>query len=585
VRLSFFLKLRLASLWPALAALVTAGAVLAYLLPRHFLHSAADGLLESVRMVAPLVSREVDSRPEGLQDYVAGLARRSGLRITVIGGDGAVLADSARSDAEVAVMEKHLERPEVRQALALGSGTAIRRSATTGVDYAYAAQAVTLERGRLLILRLALPVHRVAALQGQLGATLALAALVALVAMGLLSWWLTRRHFQPLARVAAGAEALARGHFAHRLEVPLEQELATLALALNRLAAKVEEQIAAVGAERDHLRAILASMSEGVLVIGADGRALLANPALSRLLGSTGDVAGRFPVELSRQPALARLVETTLRSGQVMSGEMTVSAPERRTLALTTAPLPDRGGAVVVARDITAVLRLAEMRRDFVANVSHELKSPLAAIRGYAETLADGALADPPAARRFTGRILRQCGRLQSLLEDLLTLSRLESAEPALERQPVELSGLARRSADLLAAAATERGVALEVEGDPVAVSGDPDALERLLLNLLDNAVKYNRPGGAVRVRTGRSDGEALLEVHDTGIGIPADSLPRVFERFYRVDKGRSREEGGTGLGLAIVKHVAQQHGGRLEVESTLGQGSVFRLLLPLAAG
>ena len=584
MRLSFSPKLRLALLWPALAALATGAALLAYLLPRFFLQSAADELLESTRLIAPVVAREAGARPEGLQDFVTALAGRSGLRITVVGEDGQVLADSARSAAEVAAMENHAERPEVRAAFASASGTAIRRSETTGADYAYAARAVTRERGRALVVRLALPVDRLAALEGRLGATLALAALAALAAMALVSWWLTRRLFRPLSRVVAGAEALARGHFEHRLEVPEEQELATLALALNRLAAKVEEQIAAVGAERDHLQAILAAMSEGVLVVGADGRALLANPAFCRLLGLSGDVAGRFPVELSRQPPLVRLVEATLAGGQGMSAEIVVPAPERRTLALTTAPLADRRGAVVVARDITAFLRLAEMRRDFVANVSHELKSPLAAIRGYAETLADGALEDPPAARRFTERILRQCRRLQALLEDLLTLSRLETAEAALERQRVELSGLVRRSADLLAAAAAERGVRLAAGGDPVAVSGDADALERLLLNLLDNAVKYNRPGGAVAVRTVRRGGEALLEVRDTGIGIPADSLPRIFERFYRVEKGRSREEGGTGLGLAIVKHVAQQHGGRVEVESALGEGSLFRVILPLAA-
>jgi two-component system phosphate regulon sensor histidine kinase PhoR len=240
---------------------------------------------------------------------------------------------------------------------------------------------------------------------------------------------------------------------------------------------------------------------------------------------------------------------------------------------------------VVATRDTTDLTRVADMRRDFVANVSHELKTPLAAIRGFAETLRDGALDEPAVARRFTERIVSQCRRLQELLEDLLTLSRLEGVAPALEREPVALAAIIHRAVELLAAVAREKKVAIEVETgeEPLPpVLGDPDGLERLVLNLLDNAIKYNHPEGRITIRLSRTDGEALLEVTDTGIGIPPDSIPRLFERFYRVDKGRAREEGGTGLGLAIVKHVAQTHGGQVEVESRAGQGSTFRVRLPL---
>jgi two-component system phosphate regulon sensor histidine kinase PhoR len=214
------------------------------------------------------------------------------------------------------------------------------------------------------------------------------------------------------------------------------------------------------------------------------------------------------------------------------------------------------------------------MRRDFVANVSHELKTPLAAIRGYAETLRDGALREEETARRFTDRLLWQCRRLQVLLDDLLTLSRLESVGPALEREPVDLAALAQRALEVLAAAAREKPLPR--------LPGDANGIERLLLNLLDNAIKYNRPGGEVLLRLARRGGYAVVEVGDTGIGIPPESLGRIFERFYRVDKGRAREEGGSGLGLAIVKHLAQSHGGRVEVESRVGRGTTFRVYLPL---
>jgi two-component system phosphate regulon sensor histidine kinase PhoR len=239
---------------------------------------------------------------------------------------------------------------------------------------------------------------------------------------------------------------------------------------------------------------------------------------------------------------------------------------------------------VVVARDTTELTRVADMRRDFVANVSHELKTPLAAIRGYAETLRDGALDEPPTARRFTDRILSQCRRLQELLADLLILSRHEG-DAALEREPVSLDAIARHAVELLTPAAREKRVEIELREEPVPpVHGDAGNLERLLLNLLDNAIKYNRPDGKITVRVGRCGTEAVLEVIDSGIGIPPESISRIFERFYRVDKGRAREEGGTGLGLAIVKHIAQAHGGQVDVESRIGRGSTFRVRLPLAA-
>jgi two-component system phosphate regulon sensor histidine kinase PhoR len=325
-------------------------------------------------------------------------------------------------------------------------------------------------------------------------------------------------------------------------------------------------------------------MSEGVLVVDRDGRAQMINPAFYRLFDLAGDFTGRPALEIIRHPGFARLIEDTLRQRQPQSAQIVLTSPERRTLLLASAVLSGgERGAVVAARDTTELTRVADMRRDFVANVSHELKTPLAAIRGYAETLRDGALDEPPTAKRFTDRILSQCRRLQELLDDLLILSRLEGVDAALEREPVSLDAVARHAVELLGPTAREKGVAIELKEEPVPqIQGDSGGLERLLLNLLDNAIKYNRPDGRITVRVGRCGGDALLEVSDTGIGIPPESIPRIFERFYRVDKGRAREEGGTGLGLAIVKHIAQAHGGQVDVESRIGRGSTFRVRLPL---
>ncbi len=240
----------------------------------------------------------------------------------------------------------------------------------------------------------------------------------------------------------------------------------------------------------------------------------------------------------------------------------------------------------VATREMAGASRLTEVRRDLVANVSHELKTPLTAIRGYAETLEDGALDRRRVARRFTRSILEQCARLEALLGDLLTLSRLDSQQRAPEPEAVDLAELARHAVEVLAPRARKGDLELTLEApDAVPAVGERDELERLLLNLIENAIKYNRPGGRVRVRLDARDSELIIEVRDSGIGIPEEALERVFERFYRVDKGRSRDQGGTGLGLAIIKHVAQSHGGSIEVESKLGHGSTFIVRLPAILG
>ncbi len=586
-------KLRLAPLWPALAGLLVLTATLAGLLPPLFRGTAGQQLLDTLQIVDRSVAPWLDGPPERLQQRVAELAAGASLRITVIRRDGRVLADSDRTWAEVGRMENHAGRPEVRAALADGAGTAVRRSATTRRHYVYGARPFTTPAGRRYVLRLAQPLEELALVRGRLAQALGVALLVTLVAIAVISAWLDRRLLAPLTALIGGAGELAAGRTDERLPVPENDELAALATAVNRMTDRLQAQVGVAEAERDHLRTIVSSMSEGVLVVDADGRAVLANPAFRRLFGLPRDFAGRLPFELARHPELAAVIDETLRRGEARREEVVLEAggTSPRTLALAGSALDPGGrggatGAVVVARDTTEITRLSRMRSDFVANVSHELKTPLSAIRGLAETLRDGALEEPETSRRFTGRILDQCHRLEALLEDLLTLSRLESPDVPVERRPVDLARLVERCVETVAARAEGRDVAVsaEVAADLPSFQGDAANLERLLLNLLDNAVKYNRPGGTVTVRLEAAGGDApevVLEVADTGLGIPAGALPRIFERFFRVDKGRARDEGGTGLGLAIVKHVAQSHGGRVEVHSRPTEGSTFRVHLP----
>jgi len=578
-------KLRLAPLWPALAALVLGAVASTLLLPGVVEDESARDLEQTLPVLEPALPRpEADARGADptLQKRVGELVSGTTYRLTLIRRDGTVLADSARTLEQVQAMENHGERPEVLGALASGSGRGIRRSVTTGEPTAYAARAVTAEDGTVWIVRLARPIRTLDRIRSHLLQVTWMSALVAAVVALFVSGWLTRTLFRPLAGLIEAAGRIGAGDYEGPVAMPEQEELARLGHALVNIQKEARRQIAAVEAERDHLRSTVASMSEGVLVVDLDGHSHLVNPAFRSLFGLPPDADPGDALDLAREPRLYDLVAGVLESSEPAAIEIERAEPAPRTIALLASPLSGGGGAVVVARDLTEVERLNRVRKDFVANVSHELKTPLSAIRGFAETLVDGAVDEPETALRFSRRILDQCRRLGDLLDDLLTLSRLERDRAQRVRERVDLRRLAAEAAELVAGAAQAKSVAIEVEaGEALPYEGDGDALLRLLSNLLDNAVKYNREGGAVRVAFSREEDGAVIAVSDRGIGIAPVHLDRIFERFYRVDKGRARDEGGTGLGLAIVKHVAQAHEGRVEVESTLGEGSTFRVHLP----
>ena len=583
MRRSFFSnRLRLALALPAFAALLVSTGILWILLSNLQRQSAARQLLNTLPIVADSLTGRLSMRPRELQDLVHELTRGAEVRMTVIRSDGLVVADSSRSWEQVERMDNHAGRPEISAALESGQGSSVRRSATTGLHYVYAARVVASAEGRF-VLRLAQPLAGLQMLRRSLGWVLVAASLAALLAMSGLLWWLEWRISKALPDLVAGAERMERGDFGHRVGRPSDPELARIGKFLNRVAEEAETRIDDLETERAHLRAVVASMGEGVLVTDSEGFVWLANRAFERIFEVRGETAGRSPLELTRQTELEDLIVSTLVSGLGSTAEIEVQAQPSRHVALASTPLGEGLGAVVVARDITDVIRLTQVRRDFIANISHELKTPLSAIRGYTETLREGAMQEPEASSRFLGRILQQCSRLQTLLEDLLTLSRLENLEGHLERRTVDLERILDDCLETLAPKISARQIDLEVNVAPLPhQTGDPEALQRLFINLLENAIKYNRSGGRVVVALSPSNGEVVLQVDDTGIGIPATSIDRVFERFYRVDKGRSRDEGGTGLGLAIVKHVAQLHGGHVEVESHLGEGSSFRVHLPI---
>jgi len=390
-----------------------------------------------------------------------------------------------------------------------------------------------------------------------------------------------RRHHERLAGMTAWAAAIAAGDLDARVPEEGGPELARLADTVNRMANDLRARAEQAGEDRRTRDLVLAAMDEGVLLMDEGGDVRYANPAALRLVGrmaaelrSPSGGAGRAYVP----PALRLLVDEARTAGSVREREIEMGRPARTVLA-SSFPVGSEGLALLVLRDVTEARRVDAIRRDFVAAASHELKTPVASIQAAAETLTHALDEDPTAARRFVEHLLHDSERLSRIVRDLLDLSRLESEHPSF--QPVRLDDLAREEVERLHPRLREASLTVEVDASPVVVRGSGEDLALLISNLLDNAVRYTRAGGTISVQIQKQNGDANLTVSDTGIGIPGRDLPRVFERFYRVDRARSRDTGGTGLGLAIVKHVAEQHGGRVEAQSELGRGTTFVVTLP----
>jgi len=535
-----------------------------------------------------------DSAAE-LQMLVRRLGAASDTRITLISAGqpgaatGVVLADS---DSPPGRMENHGDRPEFLAALKGRSGQSIRRSDTLGEDMMYVAIPV-MEDGRVvLVARTAVPLTIVNDALDTLYVSIATSALAVAVIAGLIGLYVSRRISNQMREISAGAERLAAGDFSHKLFVPRIEEFAGVADSLNRMAAELDDKLRTLTHERNEREAVLSSMVEGVLAVDTDERVIAVNAAAARLLDTVPAAAeGKSIQEVVRNPDLQRVVGLALDGKRPVEADivMRVGAEDRDLQANGTLLHGESGsdpavGAVVVLNDVTRLKRLEAVRRDFVANVSHELKTPVTSIKGFAETLEDGALDDPEAARRFVRIIAGQADRLNSIIEDLLALSTLEQSQdsPLLQLEEADLCDVVGVALEVCGPKAEARNIALsQTCPECLLAPVSPPLLEQALVNLIDNAVKYSPEGSTVEVRLEEAPDEIVVSVIDEGQGVRREHLPRLFERFYRVDKARSRDLGGTGLGLAIVKHIAQVHGGRVSVDSVVGRGSTFRVHLP----
>jgi two-component system phosphate regulon sensor histidine kinase PhoR len=594
VRARLFWKLGLTYIALLLGVLLTVDLYSARVLRREYLRSANEKLSSLLKL-----AEQRPPRPEDLallQSWAEWMSQ-SGVRVTVIDSNGRVLAETAR-DPET--LENHLDRPEVQLALATGAGESVRFSKTLNRDLVYRAVRYQPPGRSPVIIRMALPLGGIDASVAELRGKLLLASLVILVIGTVASLGFSRMFAMRVQQLKDFSRRVAEGDFRPLPAGEPRDELAELGESLNETARQLDLEIRLLSGERNRSSAILRSMVEGVAVIDAQERLVFSNRAFSEILNlGSATSEGRPLIELVRISELLTLIRRALKGEEGLQSDIAMGIVQQRSFVMTAAPVNSLevgagsgagvaekpSGAVVVLHDVTELRRLERVRQDFVANVSHEFKTPLTAIQGFAETLLAGALDDPNNNRRFLEIIRDHAARLARLTDDLLKLARIEAGKLELEFSSVGLTELIEGCAETTLLKASRKQISLEINIPPglPAVRGDSSLLRDVLQNLLDNAIQYTQAGGRIQVSATAGAREAVITVADTGIGIPLAEQERIFERFYRVDAARSREAGGTGLGLSIAKHIVEAHGGRLWVESTVGSGSQFSFSIPLA--
>jgi two-component system, OmpR family, phosphate regulon sensor histidine kinase PhoR len=589
VRLNLFWKLGFAFFALLIAVLLPVDFYAERALRRNYERTGFEQLSAIARIALahpPQLSSLSPTRSEdvaSLRNWVAQMAA-SGVRVTVITSDGQVLADS-QSDPQT--MENHAGRPEIREALAKGSGQSIRHSVTINRDLLYCAVRLPVASGPPVVLRFALPVQIVDEELLEFRRRLWLASLVMLLVTGTASLLISRSFSDRVERLKKFSDRVAEGDFR-----PIEADrsgdaMEALAVSLTQTAARLDRSIRTLKEERNLSSAILGSMVEGVAVVDASERLVFANPGFAEILGlDVPPQSGSALLEVVRQTELIEAVRKVLKGDPRVEAEIVTGTLRQHFFAVTVASVraAETSGAVIVLHDITELRKLERVRRDFVANVSHEFKTPLTAIQGFAETLLAGALDDPQNRVRFLEIILEHSRRLARLTDDLLKLSQMDADRLGLEMRRVSVSQFVESCVETAKRPAAEKDLRLSVnlqERLPD-IAADRRRLAEVLQNLLDNAIQYTPPGGQIMISASADATEVTFTVSDTGIGIPQADQPRIFERFYRVDAARSREVGGTGLGLAIAKHLVEVHGGRLWVESEIGQGSQFYFTVPI---
>jgi two-component system, OmpR family, phosphate regulon sensor histidine kinase PhoR len=557
------------------------GAYLSHLTRGDHLDTLRTQLTDQARLIgdisAPYFAGNQTDSPDALAKR---LGEQIGARITIINKDGVVLGDS---EEDPATMDNHANRPEVIEALSKGTGSSIRYSATLGYNMMYVAVPITSNGGVVGVARVALPLTQIDKSLQHLNNVIISGAVIAAVIAILLAFQILRITTEPIKKLTFLSRKVAEGELGQEIQITSRDEVGELARAFNQMAARLKEMVALITNERDRMATILSNIDDAILMVDGDSKITTMNRAAENIFQiSEKKALGHTFIEIVRDHELNELLQHCLSTRKQQTGAVEIKL-KKQFLSTIATPLQGDGGCLVHIQDLTELRRLEMIRQDFISNISHELRTPIASVKALAETLNEGAIEDPSVAKDFLSRINVEVDKLAQMVQELGELSHIESGEAPLQKKPVNIAGAIGHAVDRLRAQADRAELNLDfvIPSTLPEVMADEARVEQVLVNIIHNAIKFTPSGGRISISAKARDNDILVSVSDTGVGIPADDLPRIFERFYKADKSRSG--GGTGLGLAIAKHIVEAHGGRIWAESVEGRGSTFNFTLPLA--
>jgi len=583
---SLFKKILFAYIVFAPLLLISLELYLSKEIKQNYLNNLKENLLIQANIIQETIP---ESFSGNLDDFCKHYKKITGARVTLIDSDGKVIGDS---DEPSEHMENHADRPEIKEANISGTGSSIRFSHTLNHDQFYFA--LLINDGQKKYLRLSMPLNEIIKSVNEIRyRIISVSLLISFIALmvGLIQ---TRKVTKTIEEIAEFSKDVAEGNFKRRLFLNAKDELGQLGMNISKMAEELHKRLKQSEDEKKKVEAIIHNLSDGLVFADLKGKIMMHNNSIKELFGINSTIEGKTLLEAFRKPELMEMIDIVADKDDRISKELAISSPKELFIVATASPFhsfedPRKlSGVVLTFHDITRLRKLEEVRKDFVANVSHEIKTPITAIQGFAETLLDGAIDDRENARKFLETIKANSERLNCLVNDLLTLSGIELGDIAIKKTDVNLVDIINHVIETLSEKANSKGLYLkqEISSDIINIKADRDRLIQILMNLVDNGIKFTNSGGIIiKIQHSKSiQDEAKrypeIIVEDTGIGIPSKYLSRLGERFYRVDKARSRELGGTGLGLAIVKHLVKAHGWEMRIESIEGQGTKVHIII-----
>lgn len=566
--------------------LLLLGLYFAKMLQNTYIDVLEERLIKEARIISDdVLYGHLMDKSDILQHRMKRFSEEIGARITVTDHQGKVIADT---EHDPKTLPNHANRPEIRAALQSGEGQSIRHSNTLNYDMLYVAVPLKQEQNIEGVVRVSITITRVQETVRNLWVSLGGVLVLTLLLFGLISTRITKSITQPIEEITRVARGITKKEFKNRIRTNVKGEIGQLAQAINYMAVSLEQQMSAIQENEKRLESILNNMFSGMILISDSRRLVMMNAAAERLLGyEAKNFLGHPHTEIGKSSGLSLMIDRCLETGEKIREEIHVYYPEEHIIDANLGAYTNENGEVkgviVLLHDITAIRRLEKMRSEFVANVSHELKTPITSIKGFTETLLDGALEDVDVSRSFLTIINEESDRLNRLITDILDLSKIEQKRMPLKVEEINLAKLIKETVRIIREEARAKNIAIYLPAEKnIIIEGDKDRIQQIVLNLVSNAINYTPDNGEVTITLQERDPKNIeMKIVDTGIGIPPEHVSRIFERFYRVDKARSRESGGTGLGLAIVKHLIDSHHGMIHVESEEGRGTTFTVILP----